>query len=263
MTGLKEMQTLFQRAVMGGDKTFLPQIEAGGRLTPEKRLNIYQHAYKARLRDVLREDFPVLHSMLGDEVFYDLCNQYIDAYPSSHPSLRYFGQYLEQFLACEKPYKEQAIIAEMAQFEWTFHNVFDALDHDIITIEAVGALSPSVWTTLRFDFHPSLYISAYKWNVAAVWSSVQEEDEPVLPAELPEVTNIIQWRRDLRSYFRTLDPDEGPVLRLAMGKKAFPDICGSLVSEHGENAPARAAELLKNWVVEGLVASLDHMEIKR
>ncbi len=258
MSDLRKMQAMFQEAVMKSEGDFLCQIEEGGKISPEKRLHIYQHAYRARLRSVLVEDFPVLHTMLGDGAFYELCNRYIDAYPSSYPSLGSFGQHLEKFVAQENPYKTQPIITELARFERTFHAVFDALDQKGVSVEEVGALPPSVWTILRFEFHPSLFIGPFDWNVAAVWSSVKaEDDSPTLPEKMAETTYVIQWRRDLVSYFRTLDRDEAKVLLLARNKKAFPEICESLFDDHGANAPGRAAELLKKWVVEGLVTRLD------
>lgn len=262
MTDLKELQQLFQRAVMGGAPEFLSQIEDSGRLSPERQLGIYQHAYKSRLRGVMEEDFPVLHSMLGDDFFHELCNDYIDAYPSTHPSLRYFGQHLEKFISGKPPYNSQEIIIEMARFEWMFHDVFDAPDQDPVTVEDVMALSPDIWTTLRFTFHPSLNMTAYDWNVAAVWLSVQEEgDDPTMPERIPETSQVIQWRHNLRSYFRTLSGDEAQAFSLALAGRAFPDICESLIAEHGDQAPVRAAELLKNWVVEGLITSLDYLKV--
>jgi len=266
---LEKIQRLFQGAVMGEGRKylseiqeFLSEIKAGGKITPARRLHIYQHAYKARLRDILAEDFPVLHSMLGDEAFYELCNRYIDAYPSSHPSLRYFGQHMAKFVTDELPYKDQPVIREMVHFEWAFHDVFDAADHGSVTVEAVAALPPEVWTTLRFEFHPSLHISTYDWNVPAVWSSVQaEESPPVLPARMPKRAHVIQWRYNLHSYFRSLSPDEARALRLAMDKKPFPEICESLALDHGDRAPEKAAGFLKIWVVEGFIASLLHLDV--
>lgn len=262
MSELKQMQSLFQGAVMGNDTKFLSEIEDGGKISPERRLHIYQHAYKSRLREVLAEDFPVIHTMVGDNVFFELCNGYIDAYPSGHPSLRYFGQNFEKFTRQVSPYKEQSIIGEMAQFEWIFHDVFDAKDHDCVTIEDVAALPPEVWTTLRFTFHPSLNIAPYTWNVAAVWSSVQAENsQPIMPESVPGGCHVIQWRRNLLSYYRTLDAGEAEVLTLAMAGRSFPEICESLSLTYGDAAPAKAAEFLKVWVGEGLISSLEYLNL--
>lgn len=263
MSDLKKMQSLFQHAIMRDDTAFLSQIEVGGKISPQRRLHIYQNAYKTRLRGVLEDDYPVMRCMLGDVVFYGLCDRYRAAHPSSHPSLRYYGQYLAAFVANELPYKNHEILSEMARFENIFHDVFDAMDKPHITVDEVAALPVSVWTTLRLECDPSCHIAPYDWNVVAVWSSVRENRyAPVLPQKMPHTTYVIQWRRDLRSYFRTLDPDEVEALLLVQEGQSFPEICECLAVIHGENAPMRAAELLKKWILEGLISSLDYLVLE-
>lgn len=263
MPDLKKIQSLFQRAITGHDTAFLSQIEEGGKISPHRRLHIYQHAYKSRLRGVLEEVYPVMRRMLGDDVFYGLCDRYSAAHLSSHPSLRYFGQYLDEFVANELPYKKQQILSEMVRFEKIFQDVFDAVDKPNITVDEVAALPDSVWGTLRFECNPSCHIAPYDWNVGAVWTSVREKwDEPILPKKMPQTTHIIQWRRDLRSYFRTLDYDEVEALSLVQDGEDFSEICECLAVIHGAHAPMRAAELLKKWILEGLVSSLDYLVLE-
>ncbi|WP_165777082.1 DNA-binding domain-containing protein [Paremcibacter congregatus] len=262
MSDLEKMQALFHGAVIGQKTDFLSCIEKGGKISPERRLGIYQHAYRARLRDILQEDYPVLHTMLGDEAFYTLCQLYIDLYPSGHPSLRLFGRYLEKLVGEEPPYCDNPVVQEMAHFEWKFHDVFDAPDAPYVTLSDVAALSPMVWTTLRFRFHPSFYMQAYEWNVAGVWASVKEQyEEPTLPEKMPEPADVIQWRYDLRSYFRTLPREEAAALKVVSEYRAFPEVCEALAKFYGDDAPAKAANFLKGWVVEGLISRLDHAKL--
>ncbi|WP_321392196.1 DNA-binding domain-containing protein [Emcibacter sp.] len=261
MTSLKELQKLFKSSVMLQTGDLVSEISEGGRIGPEQRLAIYGHAYGARLREVLQKDFPVLHTMLGDEQFYSLCNAYIAAYPSEHPSLRYLGRHMETFLEGEK-FREQPFLAEMARFEWTFIDVFDASDRVPVTFEQVATLSPGSWTTLRFVFHPSLHWNSFAWNVPAIWSSVQRmevdsDEEPVSPQKNADPIRVIQWRHDLVSYFRSLENDEAQMLDQAMTGTDFAALCECLAGYHGEEAPMRAAEFLKTWVTEGLITGLD------
>lgn len=262
MSDLKGLQRLFHAAVVSDDRDFIAQIKTGGRITPEKRLSIYAYAYKARLRGVLREDFPVLHAMLGDEAFDVLSNAYIDHYPSHHPSLRFFGQHMAKFTARTAPYENNPVIEEMARFEWSFRDVFDAADRASVGVEDVAAIPPMAWTILRLNFHPSVRLHSFRWNVAAVWSSVKEDAEhPVAPERLEEKTIVVQWRDGLLSYYRSLERDEAQVLTMAMAQKSFPDLCESLAEYQAGNAAVRAAELLKTWVLAGMVTKLDHADI--
>jgi hypothetical protein len=263
MTKLAELQNLFKKAVMKGEsKPFLREIEEGGNIPPEKRLSIYAHAYRSRLAEVLQEDFPVLHTMVGDEMFSKICNQYIDLYPSIHPSLRYFGKNMEKFLKTSIPYCDNLVIGEMADFEWTFRDIFDAKDGRNVIIEDVAAIPPEAWTTLRIHLQPSFHIKQYKWNVPSVWSSViKDPDNPVRPEKYPEIAHCIQWKSDLTCYFRSVENDEAGVLKLAQNHRNFPEICEFLIEFHGDHAPMRAADLFKGWVIEGLVNRLEHLNM--
>ena len=263
MTKLAELQHMFKQAVIKGEnKLFLREIEEGGNITPEKRLYIYAYAYRSRLAEVLQEDFPVLHTMVGDEMFGKICNQYIDLFPSAHPSLRYFGKNMEEFLRTTNTYSDNSVIGEMAGFEWTFRDVFDAKDGKSVTIEDVAAIPPEAWTTLRIHLQPSFQMKQYKWNVPSVWSSVMKDpDNPVRPEKYPEVAHCIQWKSDLACYFRSVENDEAGVLKLAQSSRSFPKICEFLIEFHGDQAPMHAASLFKGWVLEGLVSRLEYLNM--
>lgn len=261
MKSLSDIQTKFKNAVLkGNDASFLDEIEEGGKISPAQRLYIYSHAYKARFSEVLQEDYPVIHTMVGDEVFANICNDYIDMFPSKKPSLRYFGIHMEQYLKNHEVYSKNPVLAELAKFEWLFNDVFDAKDDASITFEDVAVIPQEAWTTLRMKFHPSFKMNMYKWNVPAIWSSVKEdENNPVMPEQYPELSCCIQWRSELVCYFRSLDKDETKALKIAADQKTFPEICEILYEDHGDQAPLRAAELFKNWISEGLICDLDYL----
>lgn len=257
---LKDLQGKFKDAVLSGiNDPFLAEIQEGGKIGPEQRLHIYAHAYKARLMEVLADDFSVLHSLVGDDMFEEICVGYIDNYPSQHPSLRFFGQHMAQYLKNTKPYQDIIPAIEMAEFEWAFNDVFDAPDRDAVTVERVAAVKQEAWTTLRINLQPSFKIHLFKWNTPAVWSTVSEEAEkPIMPVEYPKYSHCIQWKTDLSCYFRTVEDDEAEVLKLAVKGKIFPEICEVLYDQYAEHAPQRAAELFRGWVTEGLVTELEH-----
>lgn len=260
---LKNIQSKFKDAVISGkEEDFLPEIEEGGKIGPKQRLFIYSHAYKARLIETLEEDFSVLHSLVGDDMFNDICLKYIDDFPSKHPSLRYFGQHMTAFLKNNDDFSALIPAIEMAEYEWTFNDVFDAADKNAIKFEDIATIAPDAWTTLRFELQPSFHIHNHKWNTAALWSAVTNEEEIVpVPEEFSENIFCLQWKNDLNCFFRTMSNDEAGALMLASDGKAFPDICEYLYEFHEDNATMRAAELLKSWVDEGLIVELDYLKI--
>ena len=265
---LNNLLSLFKDAVVTGDSRFLSEIEQGGKISPQQRIHIYAHAYRARLSESLLEDYPILHEMLGDESFDFLCDEYIDAYPSDHASLRFFGRHLEAFLLQNAPFLDEPALGEMARFEWALRDVFDGNDESAASLEELGSVPPEAWTILRFKLHPTYKTINFKWNILDIWQSVkeqetveQESDDFVSHKLLPAEISVVLWRDGLISRFRSLEKDELAALRLVKDFRAFPKICEELALYHGEEAPQKAVELLKEWMQSGMITELDYARL--
>jgi len=65
------------------------------------------------------------------------------------------------------------------------------------------------------------------------------------------------WRNELKEFFRPLAPAEEHALTAARAGENFGDIC-TVLCEHmrEEEAPQRAAELLRGWIESGLITAL-------
>ena len=81
-----------------------------------------------RLIEALDDTYSVLHKLLGDETFVSLAEMFIAAHPSVHRSIRWYGRELADFLLNCPPFSEQPILSEIARFDWTLAEVFDAAD---------------------------------------------------------------------------------------------------------------------------------------
>src|SRR5262249_592418 len=103
-------------------------IAGDERLPAAERLDIYANMYFFRLLDCLREDFPRLAPALGEDRFHNLATDYLLAHPSEHPSLRYLGRRLPEFLAGHALARESACLTDLARLEWTRADLFDASD---------------------------------------------------------------------------------------------------------------------------------------
>lgn len=67
------------------------------------------------------------------------------------------------------------------------------------------------------------------------------------------------WRPELVSNFRSLDPDEAAMLDALVEGRAFPDLCEVVATFTGEEqAPARAAGLLRAMVEGGMIAGFTY-----
>jgi hypothetical protein len=142
VSGLACLQHGFQDYLLHREQRITDQLIVTPRCSAQERLSIYGDGYRQRLLAALETNFPALHALLGDMAFDRLGRAYIDAHPSQHPSLRWFGRQVSKFLRQTPLYASQPILAEMAAFEWAQGEVFDAEDADVIAAVAARASNP-------------------------------------------------------------------------------------------------------------------------
>jgi hypothetical protein len=253
---LCELQRELQRDLLGHESAIAAAIVDAPPLPVQSRLGIYRNAYRVRLIEALDEVYPVLHQLLGDETFESLGTLFVDAHPSKHRSIRWYGRELAEFLGVMRPFADQPILSEVARLEWTLSEVFDAADAGVMDRASLQAVDPERWTMLRFGFHPSVRRLTLAWNTVAVWQAMNDGEDPSGPKCSPEPVQWLLWRRNFKNYFRSLDAVERSALDAAVAGRTFTEICESLTAHlPEEDIPLRAATLVATWVDSGLIAS--------
>jgi hypothetical protein len=75
---------------------------------------------------VIDSENEMLGIYLGDDLFEQMVDGYIDSAPSQHPSLRFFGDRLPDYLQDTLPFSDHPILAEIASFERSLLNACDS-----------------------------------------------------------------------------------------------------------------------------------------
>jgi hypothetical protein len=255
--GLRQLQRDLQRHLLGEDNGIAAAIVDAPPLAVAERLGIYHNAYRVRLIEALDDTYPVLHAVLGDEVFSALGEEFVAEHPSVHRSIRWYGRELAEFLGRCPPYDEQPILAELALLEWTLAEVFDAADAEPVQRAALSAVDPSAWSELQFEFHPSLRRLPLHWNTVAVWQAMTRDEAPPDPSRAEQASPWLLWRQNLQNYFRSMPADEATALDLGRSGANFAEICEALAEWlPQEEIPLRAAGLLGAWADSGIIISI-------
>lgn len=258
MLSLKQLQEAFTEHVTTNNNVITDHVTGTKNVPKELRLDIYRNAYRERLIETLASDYEILAKLIGEDAFRRLCTTYIDNYPSSHYSLRWFGRHLSAFLgySAEKGIHEWE--AEMAQFEWTFIDAFDAANTITASEDDAAAIPPDAWPTLSVTFHPSVHILQLWWNTIELWQAAKNDKQPPDPVRLDQYSHCLMWRKDLITQYRTVESDEAAALTAALSGANFSDICGVLAEElhDQEQVPMKVASYLKGWLTEGMLAQL-------
>jgi hypothetical protein len=260
MSALRSQQQAFRRAVVDEPAT---DLFAAGSSDPQRRLEIYRHAYRSRLTDALAANYPVLARALGDQAFARLALQYIDARPSRHASIRWFGDQLGAF--CDEcgelrgDLLPHPALRDLIRLEWAICGAFDAADAPLATRADLMPLAPAAWPALRLRFHPSVEMLELGWCVEPIWQALSRDIDDGLERDVPEPRAnrhaIVVWRQQLTPKWRSLDAVEAVCLAAALRGERFGQCCELAANRLADfDAPAAMAGWLQGWLAEGLIA---------
>jgi len=257
MTRLTHVQDDFQNFLLLGDAAVEAHVVGTERVPAATRLGIYGNAYRARLIEALQTNFPVLTKLMGETDFDTMAARYVRAHDSIFFSIRYYGDRLADFLASDPGYASAPVLAELARWEWTLTEVFDAADAAPVKASALTDVKPEQWGALHFELHPSVRTLELAWNVPQIWKAIMADAERPQADLHGQPMKWLLWRQELETYFRSLTAAEGEAVEAARAGQSFGEICILLCAHYSdEEAPVRAAGFLRNWVESGLISAV-------
>ena len=257
MPRLSDLQQQFSDYLLSRSDDISACIVDDKKLSKQTRLEIYKNAYAIRLKKCIETDHPMLGKYLGDELFETMANGYINTYPSHYTSLRKYCDNLPGYLCTTEPFSSAPILAEIAMFERTMLNAFDAADDKRATTEELKLIKSEKWPTIKISFHPSVYVFTAYWNSAESWQALKNENTP------PEATKGSQqrwliWRgSDLLTQFSSLSNEGHIMFDCFESGGNYADVCETLLPHvPKEQISELTLKYLFEWLNLGLVKNI-------
>jgi len=259
--GSRMLLSIVQKNFQNYLRTYHPKIvdaiTENNTLSAKDRLTIYFDAYRLRLLEILENDYPKLQVLIGAEGFDKLGREYIEALPSRHFSVRYFGKTFASFLMQASHYSDYPYLHEMTTFEWAMGNALDAEDAPILAPEALQSLPLDRFAELTIRFHPSLKRLHFLWNTTQLWQAIENAEKPCSPEKLANPATYIVYRSDLTCVFRSLDENEAIALQALQDLSNMAEACEKL-NEHmeEEKVPVFILQCISQWLADGIISEM-------
>lgn len=155
---LQNTQAEFVEALLfNDDKTAL--------VVPASHLAIYRNNIAVSLLSALKNAYPLVLALLGEEFFVMTAKEYLRQYPSRSGNLHDYGEYFSTFLASFQPVHDLIYLAEVADFEWACHIVYLAANHPPFAQQSLSAFTPEQHQQLRFLLHPACWLRKYHFPI--------------------------------------------------------------------------------------------------
>jgi hypothetical protein len=186
-------------------------IRSSADLPAKARLRIYARGYVLRLIECLRADFPVLHAMVGTQVFDLFATAYLTQHQSRSPSLFELGAGFADFLEATRPEEGagrgslQAIPASLARLERAMSEVSRAVGPEThrgyeLMAPAILLLAPG--TRLRLP--ASVRLLRLDFDFAAALAATDRGERPAQPPA--QEVSVAVARSHYRVQVHTLEP---------------------------------------------------------
>ena len=146
-------------------------------LTALERVDVYREMYWLRLREALSIDYPQLQRYLGNHRFDQLCDAYVQQFPSRSYTLNRLGDHMPRFLA-EGGFPElsrRPFVTDLARLELLMTEVFDEEEAAILDEKQVAAIPLDSWDGMKLRAIPALRVREFRYPVSEYVSAVRDE----------------------------------------------------------------------------------------
>lgn len=177
MSDWVELQSIVSKALVNPDiatpKGISPLKDGS---TPVKRFNVYRNNVAYARISVLRDTFPVVESLVGEDFFRPMANAFASKIAPASPVLIEYGDKFPRFIESYQPAKELGYLPDIAQVEWSRNVAYYSADEQPILIDCLANYEETEIPNLTFKFHNSLHLMQSDHPVFSIWSAHQNDN---------------------------------------------------------------------------------------
>jgi uncharacterized protein (UPF0276 family) len=227
------------------DAASLALVAQAPQVSAAQRLEIYHHAYRARMVETLADTFARTERFAGSDSFAVWAAQYAEQSPPQSRSLSRYGETFPAFLQQRFPHNPE--LFELARLDWDLRSRFDMADTPALHSALAAELPPETWLQTEDTLHPTVLLRTIQTNVVALWQALDADTE-VPPAQaLDEPLGMLVWRREQQPHFQTVSMAQWTFMNhLAAGESLLG--ASNAMSE----SSLLSANVLGSWFQEAL-----------
>ena len=170
----------------------------GGLIDPQRRpacrrFDVYRNNVTVSLIEALRQAFPVIRALVGEDFFTAMAREHLRAHPPVSPLMMFYGEDMPAFLQGFAPAAHLGYLPDIARLELVLRQSYHAADANPVSPEALQQVAPEVLMAARIRFAPSMRLLRSAWPVHSIWMANARGAPPPTAAVAEDVLIL---RRD-------------------------------------------------------------------
>lgn len=161
---LSDIQDRFKNLMLSPAKAeSMDDIFESGRIPLDERLKIYRSNIIGSLGDVMKANFPLIETLVGEEFFEAAARHFVIHNPPQGGCLNHYGEGFSDFLTAFEPAQALPYLPDVARFEWAKQEAYYAADDFPLTADELSSIAPEELgdTTLKLRDNIRLITSRY------------------------------------------------------------------------------------------------------
>lgn len=144
-----------------------------------KRFNVYRNNVIAGLAATLKDAFPAVARIVGDEFFHVMGRIYVALDPPTSPIMLDYGRGFADFIETFEPAANLPYLADVARIERAWVEAYHSAEAEPIEARAFTAIKADDQPHLRVQLHPSLRIVRSPFPALTIWQMNVADGQPV------------------------------------------------------------------------------------
>ena len=181
---LEQLQQLFSDALLDPSSFDDLRLRFQRATSLDERFAYYRGNLSGIWMSALRNAYPVLWQLVGDDFFAGMAKSYGRAFPSQSGDLNQFGAHLSEFLQCSDFLVEYPYFTDVARLEWQMHCAYYAADAAPLSLREallVTEQSGRDLASARVVMHPAATLFQASSSSVDIWLAHQHAGAPLFP----------------------------------------------------------------------------------
>ena len=180
-------QDTFRAALLDGAYPVPDGLIDGNSHPAGRRYNVYRNNVAVSLTEALREGFPVVTKLLGQQNMDGLSGLYLRAHPPTSPLMMFYGESFPDFISGLPQLSHLGYLPDIARLELALRRAYHAADGTAINPEDLGALPPDALMAAQLQLAPAVQLIRSPWPIHAIWRFNTEDGAPKPAAQAEDV----------------------------------------------------------------------------
>lgn len=215
---------------------------------------IHRNNVRAAFARALRDTFPVVHRLVGEEFFGYLAHEYFHNDPPSSPLVSRYGDRLPVFLESFEAAAGLPYLPDLARLELAWLGAYHAAEADVLDPGEFLQSLMSDPDAARITLHPSVRLVESPFPIHAIWehNRAQSTEKLTLPASGEQV---IVKRPAQNVITETVRRPVFTAIRALSEGRPFGE---ALAAAMEEESAGSAAELVQSIAMMNIAAAVRH-----